>query len=199
MLGLDQAKCLYRLLFISLIACSSPKVPLWTVIKEPFMNRGQIQLEGKGDASCMFCGRIFFFSLSTYLCRRGFKMDSYFFDIGWTRCIFFHVVTRLRSFSSKHKERAVLCQSIFMCTESWMKQRKNQSAVKAVSQKHTSNDASIDVWVFSATVIPMISGFNNNDNYNTRGFILRGLSVSQTKMIILKNTGLLLLLLLSEQ
>lgn len=62
MLGLDQTKCLYRLLFISLIACSSPKVPPWTVIKEPFMNRGQIQLEGKGDASCMFCGRIFFFS-----------------------------------------------------------------------------------------------------------------------------------------
>lgn len=47
MLGLDQAKCLYRLLFISLIAPSSPKVPLWTVIKETFMNRGQIQLKKK--------------------------------------------------------------------------------------------------------------------------------------------------------
>lgn len=39
MLGLDQAKCLHRLLFISLIAPSSSKVPLWTVITEMLMNR----------------------------------------------------------------------------------------------------------------------------------------------------------------
>lgn len=67
-----------------------------------------------------------------------------------------------------------------------MKQRKNQSAVKAVSQKHASNDASFDFWVFSASAIPMISGFNNNDNNSTCGFILRSLSVNQTKMIVLK-------------
>lgn len=53
MLGLDQAKCLYRLLFISLIGRSSPEVPLWAVIKEPFMNRGRIQLESKGNV-CIF-------------------------------------------------------------------------------------------------------------------------------------------------
>lgn len=51
MLGLDQAKCLYGLLFISLIARSSPKVPLRAVIKEPFMNTGQIRL---GEAKGMF-------------------------------------------------------------------------------------------------------------------------------------------------
>lgn len=84
MLGLDQAKCLYRLLFISLIACSSPKVPLWTVIKEPFMNRGQIQLEGKGDGSCMFCGRMFFFffSYQPTCAAEALETDSYSFDIG---------------------------------------------------------------------------------------------------------------------
>lgn len=69
MLRLDQAKCLYRLLFISLIARSSPKVPLWAVIKEPFINSGQIQQESKGNVCilflflnvhlfCMFGGRI---------------------------------------------------------------------------------------------------------------------------------------------
>ena len=41
MLGLDQAKCLYRLLFISLIAPSSPKVPLCTVIKEALVNEDE--------------------------------------------------------------------------------------------------------------------------------------------------------------
>lgn len=53
MLGLDQAECLYRLLFISLIGRSSPKVPLWAVIKEPFVNRGQIPPESKGNV-CFF-------------------------------------------------------------------------------------------------------------------------------------------------
>lgn len=48
MLGLDQAKCLYKLLFISLIARSSPKAPPWAVIKEPFMKRRRIQLESEG-------------------------------------------------------------------------------------------------------------------------------------------------------
>lgn len=63
MLGLDQAKCLYKLLFISLIARSSPKVPLWAVIKEPFMNRGQIQLESKENVFFLFLNFHFLFCI----------------------------------------------------------------------------------------------------------------------------------------
>lgn len=48
MLSLDQAKGLYRRVFISLIAYSSPNVPVWTLIKETFL---KAQLEAQTAAS----------------------------------------------------------------------------------------------------------------------------------------------------
>lgn len=138
--------------------------------------------------ACFAAGCFFFFSYQPTCAAEALETDSYSFDIGRTRCIFFGVLTCLRSFSGKHKERAVLCpcESIFMCAESWMEPRKIRAPwrlflrnTQVMVPELTFGCLAQRRYRWLAALITMIIITHVASQ-------LRSLSVSQTKMIVLK-------------